>query len=58
MWNFGVEVWCNVEGQFVTIVADFTEKSGESYELSICSLGIMGAEYVRVTPAPTAIDVV
>ena len=57
LWNYGVETWCNMEGQYVTIVADLADLSGHAYEMTICSLGIMGVEYVRATPAPTSEDI-
>ena len=47
LWNYGAEIWCNLEGQYVTMVADLAHLS--TYEMSICSLGVMGAEYVRDT---------
>ena len=47
MWNYGAEVWCNLEGQFVTIVFDLTHLSGQPYTMTICSLGLMGVEYKR-----------
>lgn len=48
LWNFGKEVWCNLEGQFVTIVADLGALENlDSYEMSICSIGVMGTEYMR-----------
>ena len=50
LWNYGIEIWCNLEGQYVTFVADLAHLSGEDYEMSICSLGVMGAEYYRSTP--------
>ena len=56
-WNYGVEIWCNLEGQYVTLVADLADLSGQSYEMSICSLGVMGAEYVRDTEIPSVIEV-
>ena len=56
LWNYGVEAWCNLEGRYVTIVADLTELIAP-YEMTICSLGIMGAEYVRLTPMPSSVDV-
>ena len=31
MWNFGTEAWCNMEGQYVTIVADLSGLSGLNY---------------------------
>ena len=46
MWNYGAEIWCNLEGQYTTIVADLTDLSG-AYEMSICNLGVMGTQYVR-----------
>ena len=49
LWNYGIEIWCNLEGQFVTLVANLAHLNGESYEMSICSLGVMGAEYIRNT---------
>lgn len=56
MWNYGKEVWCNLKGQYVTIVVDL---SAGGTDISICSLGIMGTEYVRagVIPLQTAITV-
>ena len=51
LWNYGAEVYCNLEGQYVTIEADLTGLSAP-YEMSICSLGIMGVEYTRSAPFP------
>ena len=28
MWKFGHEAWCNMEGQYLTIVADLTQYAG------------------------------
>ena len=55
-WNYGVEAWCNLEGQYFTIVADLSSLSGDTYEMTICSLGIFGVEYVRTTAAPTSVE--
>ena len=46
-WNYGIEIWCNQEGQYVSMVVDLAHLSGQVYEMSICSLGVMGAEYAR-----------
>lgn len=27
-WKYGVELWCNMEGQYTTIVADFSSLKG------------------------------
>ena len=57
LWNFGKEVWCNLEGQFVTILADLSALANEDwYTMSICSLGVMGTEYVRDKKPPTTIQ--
>ena len=56
MWNYGAEIWCNLEGQYTTIVADLAILSG-AYEMSICNLGVMGTEYVRIGSVPTSISV-
>ena len=46
-WNFGKEIWCNMEGQYTTIVADLTTLTG-AYEMSLCNVGIMGTKYERI----------
>jgi len=35
-WNFGHEVWCNLKGQYLSLVSDMSSKSGQSYEISLC----------------------
>ena len=30
MWNYGVEAWCNLEGRYVTIVANLTRACARS----------------------------
>ena len=46
--KFGEEVWCNLEGQYTTIVADFNDLVvGTKFNVNICSLGVMGTKYVR-----------
>ena len=57
LWNYGIEIWCNLEGQYVTMVADLAHLSGQVYEMSICSLGVMGAEYDRASALITKYDV-
>ena len=48
VWNFGKEIWCNMAGRYMHIVADLNYLSSESsYTMTICSLGIMGTQYVR-----------
>ena len=39
VWNYGKEIWCNMEGQFLYIVADLSHLSSP-YEMSLCSIGI------------------
>ena len=28
LWNYGIEIWCNLEGQYITMVADLADLSG------------------------------
>ena len=48
-WTFGKEVWCNLEGRYMFLIADLSQLIGpySSYEMSLCQLGIMGTEYVQ-----------
>ena len=49
-WNFGKEIWCNKEGQYTTIVADFKHLANkENFYPGLCSLPIMGTRYIRDT---------
>ena len=52
IWNFGRETWCNLKGQYTSIVADLSQDSKvkKDYEMRLCQLGIMGTEYVRDPP--------
>ena len=56
VWTYGIEVWCNLEGQYVHIVADLSHLGG-GYTMSLCSIGIMGASLVRDEPLPTSIEI-
>ena len=56
LWNYGIELWCNLEGQYVTLVADLAHLTGQTYQMSICSLGVIGAEYVRKNEIPEIIE--
>ena len=31
-WKYGKELWCNLEGQYMTIVADLSHRTGTVYE--------------------------
>ena len=45
-----------MEGQYAHFVADLSHLIG-SYEMSVCSLGLMGTEYVRREDLPDQISV-
>ena len=49
VWPYGAEHWCNLEGQYLHIVADLNELIHEEpdYLMSICTLGVFGTQYVR-----------
>ena len=59
VWIYGKEVWCNLEGQYVHIVADLSHLTPTygSYKMSLCSVGIMGASLVRDEPLPASIEI-
>lgn len=52
VWNYGDEIWCNIEGQYTHLVADLGHLAGQDYAMSICQLGIMGTKYLRDTEEP------
>ena len=56
VWNYGKEVPCNLEGQYVHLVA-YLDHLSTSYEVGVCSYGIMGTKYVRAEPLPTSVEV-
>lgn len=58
MWKYGIEKFCNLEGQFIHIVGDLSHLADRSlYMQSICSLGVMGTKYVREgDPLPETIE--
>lgn len=58
LWNYGREIWCNLEGRYTTIVADFSGVPG-NYNVSICNFAIMGTKYGRTasfTPSLNVLD--
>ena len=56
-WNYGKEVWCNLEGRYMHIVADLSHLAGQSYEMQLCSVGIMGTQYVRDKTLPETLEI-
>ena len=52
-WNYGKEIWCNMAGRYMHIVADLKHLLSEGtyvtegYVMGLCNLGIMGTQYVR-----------
>ena len=50
----GFEVWCNLQGQYTTLVFDYSEAfaydSSYLIDFTICSLGIFGTNYIRTEP--------
>ena len=44
----GFEHFCNLQGQYLHIVADLSSFANDAdYEQVICSLGVMGTRYIR-----------
>ena len=57
VWNYGKEIWCNLQGRYMTIVADYSHLESQSYQVSLCSVGIMGTEYGADIQVPNALTV-
>ena len=59
IWNYGKQVPCNLEGQYVHVVADLTglAQTHTTYQMSLCSYGIMGTKYVRDEPVASVIEI-
>ena len=59
-----MENWCNLEGQYLHLVADMTEQIAlgalSSDEIKICGLGVYGTKYARSSSSsvPSSVEVV
>ena len=49
-FKFGHEEFCNLKGQYVTIVADMSRYEDKTQSVSVCSVGIFGTSYERSEP--------
>ena len=49
VWPFGKEDWCNLEGQYMHMVADLNhlKDTYDSYTMSVCSVAVYGTKYIR-----------
>ena len=60
VWPYGDEQWCNLEGQYLHIVADLSQVNDgiSNYQMSLCTLAVYGTKYVRVgAPLPSSVTV-
>ena len=57
VWKHGKEVWCNLEGRYMHIIADLNHLAGDAYVMELCSVGIMGTQYVRDQTLPETLDI-
>lgn len=59
-WRYISETWCNLQGRYTHIVKDYTSIYPLSlfYEVSLCSVGVMGTKYVRDTAVTPTVAVV
>ena len=57
IWNYGKEAWCNLEGRYLHIIADLSHIAEEDYNLNVCSVGIMGTQYVRDQSLPETLEI-
>ena len=57
MWMYGKEAWCNLQGRYTQFVFDLSDRTAEdAYEISICSLGVLGTRYEREIALPTTLQ--
>ena len=55
-----MENWCNLEGRYMHMVADMSKSEPYalgSHEVSICSLGVFGTQYLRDGEIPSLVEV-
>ena len=57
VWTYGFEAWCNLEGQYLSIVSDLNHLTSP-YQMSLCSVGVMGTSYIRDEPLPEKLVIV
>ena len=60
VWPYGKENWCNLEGSHLHFVASLSHLMAayESFEMSICTVGVFGTKYVRGgDPLPETIEI-
>ena len=46
-----------MEGRYTFIIADLSHLAGQTYQMSLCALGIMGTKYVRDSPVVETIEI-
>ena len=56
VWKYGREHWCNLQGRYMTIVADLSHLTG-AYEMSLCNVAIMGTKYELSAPNASSLSV-
>ena len=49
----GLEIWCNLDGNFVSIVRDFSSQVGTTYEVTLCDVAIFGPVSSSVVAVPS-----
>ena len=49
----GLEIWCNLDGDFVSIVRDFSSQVGTTYEVTLCDVAIFGPLSSSVIAVPS-----
>ena len=56
-WAFGIEAWCNMEGRYTTVVADYAPiiTNYATITPSICDFAVLGTRYIRDTTAPEVV---
>ena len=57
VWNYGKEIWCNLEGRYMHIISDLNHLAGQGYSMELCSVGVMGTKYVRDETLPETLEI-
>ena len=55
VWTYGIEKWCNLEGQYLHIVADLRHLVGP-YKMSVCAVGVFGTSFIRDVSLPDSLE--
>ena len=56
-----MENWCNLEGQYMHMVANLSDQVGSALDadtISVCTVGVWGTKYYRNSEVPESLEMV